>query len=277
MIRTAAILLTVILSAAAVAADDDRQKERTPVERMIETEVVVAAPVADVWQAWTTRDGLRSFFGADALIELRPGGPFEIYFVPDAPVGQRGSEGCQVLAFLPQKMLAFSWNAPPSIPTIRGERTQVVVLFEPRGPNQTRVRLVHHGWGTGDDWDKAFTYFSKAWPSVLASLEKRLGPADKGRPQFVYFIEPARPTFLQDATEEENARVAEHFKYLQLLLADGTLILAGRTVEDQPTGIVVFEAADLDTARQIMANDPAVRAGVFKARLAPYRVALQRP
>lgn len=93
--------------------------------------------------------------------------------------------------------------------------------------------------------------------------------------EFVYFVVPSRPTFLQDATEAELAVVAEHFEYLKGLLAAGRLVLAGRC-QDGPPGIVVFEARDADAARQVAADDPAVRAGVFTAEVRPYRVALIR-
>ncbi len=247
-------------------------------ERAIRMEVVVAAPVEKAWEAWTTREGIVSFFGADAKVELAVGGAFEVYFNMEAPEGSRGSEGCRVLSYVPREMLSFSWNAPLSMPNVRKERTQVVLLFERVGAARTRVRLVHHGWGVGEEWDRAFAYFTRAWGQVLESLEKRLGGegAKEARKQFIYFTEPARATFLEDATEDEQAKVSEHFRYLEGLLAEGVLILAGRTDEAQPVGIVVFEAADLDTARGIMENDPAVKAGVFKGRVAPYGVALMR-
>ena len=75
--------------------------------------------------------------------------------------------------------------------------------------------------------------------------------------------------------ESELAVVDQHLDYLKGLLSTGCLILAGRC-QDGPPGIVVFEAEDADAATSVMQNDPAVRAGVFKAELRPYRVALLR-
>lgn len=98
--------------------------------------------------------------------------------------------------------------------------------------------------------------------------------------QFLYRITPTRLAMLSEgATPEEDAIVGKHFQYLQRLLAENVLILAGRTLlEDERTfGIVIFEASDESAARQIMENDPAVHGGVMKAELFPYRVALIRP
>jgi uncharacterized protein YciI len=99
-------------------------------------------------------------------------------------------------------------------------------------------------------------------------------------PQFLYLIRPVRHTMLTEGpTEDEQFIVSEHFKYLQRLMADGVLILAGRTqdVDPEGMGIVVFNAESEDAARGIMQNDPAVHAGVFSARLFPYRIALIAP
>lgn len=90
---------------------------------------------------------------------------------------------------------------------------------------------------------------------------------------FLIVYRPPRETFTEDATDSESAAVGEHFEYLKKLMADGQLILAGRT-EDASMGLVVLEAENLDTAEKIMHNDPVIKAGVFGATLYPYRIAL---
>jgi hypothetical protein len=77
-------------------------------------------------------------------------------------------------------MLSFTWNAPPSLPEARANRSIVIVRLEPVGEKETIVTLHHVGWGDGGEWDKAFDYFSKAWPNVLSNLQKRFanGPID---------------------------------------------------------------------------------------------------
>jgi uncharacterized protein YndB with AHSA1/START domain len=144
-------------------------------------EVIVAAPASEVWNAWTTNAGAQTFFAPRTNIELARGGPFEIYFAPDAPPGQRGAEGLHVLAYVPGEMLAFEWSAPPTFPEIRkqGATTFVVVRLTPIDARKTRVVMHHLGWGQGGDWDKVYAYFDKAWDFVLGNLQKRF--AD-GRP-----------------------------------------------------------------------------------------------
>ena len=44
-----------------------------------------------------------------------------------------------------------------------------------------------------------------------------------------------------------------------------------------PAGIVIFEAEDLGAVQQIMEGDPAVRSGVFMARLNSFKLSFGWP
>jgi uncharacterized protein YciI len=98
-------------------------------------------------------------------------------------------------------------------------------------------------------------------------------------PQFLYRIQPARPGFLGGPTADEETAVGEHFAYLEDLTRRHVVLLAGRTLnEDSSTfGVVIFEAPSDAAAGDLMARDPAVRAGVFSAELFPFRIALASP
>jgi len=164
-----ALVLGLGVGAAAVAA-----------ERSIDKEIVVAASLDDAWAAWTTREGIVSFLAPDAQVDPRVGGAFQIYFNPLGAPGSKGADDMRFMALQPKKMLSFDWNAPPHLPAARAQRTFVVVRFAPLDAKQTRVSLHHTGWGDGDEWDKAYAYFDRAWGNVLAGMKKRFesGPQD---------------------------------------------------------------------------------------------------
>ena len=149
-------------------------------ERAIDKEVVVAAPIESVWQAWTTRAGIRTFFAPDAEIDARVGGAFHIHINPYAEPGLKGADDMRYMALQPPTMLSFDWNAPPSLPEVRAQRTFVVVRLAPVDAKSTRVTLHHTGWGTGGQWDDSYAYFDRAWTTVLGNLKKSFdsGPVD---------------------------------------------------------------------------------------------------
>ncbi|MFC2053911.1 SRPBCC domain-containing protein [Chloroflexota bacterium] len=153
-------------------------------EKAILAEVKVNADLEDVWDAWTTEKGIKTFFAPACNVDLCPDGLYEVYFNPGSPPGERGGEGLRVMSIQPMMMFSFTWNAPPILPKVRGQRTHVVVRFVPEGGG-TRVTLYHDGWGSGGEWDKAFEYFQKAWKEVvLARLRYRFdhGPIDWNDP-----------------------------------------------------------------------------------------------
>ena len=149
-------------------------------ERALDMDVVVDAGVDQLWEAWTTREGITSFFSPDAHIEPRVGGAFQIYMDPGAEAGMRGADDMRYLALQPKKMISFDWNAPPSLPEARQQRTFVIVRFEPVTDKTTKVTLHHVGWGDGGEWDKSYAYFDRAWGYVLGNLKARFdkGPMD---------------------------------------------------------------------------------------------------
>lgn len=157
----------ILLSGHAAIAGDERIMTKT---------IDVEAPIEAVWNAWTTESGL-SFVSGRSNVELVIGGPYEWFLdlEPDKN-GLRGGEGSQILAWVPNRMLAFSWTFPPDVPELRdaGETTQVVVFFDDLGADRVRVRLYKHGWQDGESWQRGWDYFDRAWSIVLDRLKSEL-------------------------------------------------------------------------------------------------------
>jgi uncharacterized protein YndB with AHSA1/START domain len=160
-------------------------RDSTDIEKVIVCQVDVPAPLADVWRAWTTEEGAQSFFAPKCRIDLKAGGAYEMLFDLGAAQGDQGGEGMVLLAIQPMRMLAFTWNAPPHLPEVRGQMTHVVVRLSEIESGETRVVLHHDGWGDGGEWDDAYQYFSRVWPNVvLRRLRHRFqnGPIDWSNP-----------------------------------------------------------------------------------------------
>lgn len=142
---------------------------------ILQKEVSIDASLDSVWHAWTTEDGL-AFLSPKSNIDLRIGGPYEWFLHLDADeLGKRGGEGSHILAYLPKKMIAFSWTFPPAVPELRNadERTQVIVLLD-GADGHVNVRLYAHGWQEGEPWQRGWEYFDRAWGLVLDEMKKHL-------------------------------------------------------------------------------------------------------
>lgn len=172
-------------------------------ERAIDKSIDVAATLDQAWEAWTTREGIVSFFAPDAKVEPRVGGAFQIYFDPTAPPGGKGADEMRFLALQPRKMISFDWNAPPHLAQARAQRTFVVVRFEPLTDKTTRITLHHSGWGDGGQWDQAYSYFDRAWSGVLGNLKKRF---DSGPQDWTAWLEQLKQRREQQAAASAPAR-----------------------------------------------------------------------
>jgi uncharacterized protein YciI len=93
--------------------------------------------------------------------------------------------------------------------------------------------------------------------------------------EFICILTPPRQTFVEDITDDERAIMSRHFAYLEGLLAEGKLVLAGPSL-GPVFGVSVLEAEDIDEARRIVDADPAVSCGLQTAEVSPFRVSLLR-
>ena len=59
-------------------------------DKILKKKIVVLASLKEVWDAWTTTRGVKSFFSSQAKVELVIGGVYEIYFDLKAPYGSKG-------------------------------------------------------------------------------------------------------------------------------------------------------------------------------------------
>ena len=101
-------------------------------------------------------------------------------------------------------------------------------------------------------------------------------PAPKPK-HFLIVLRPVPRLHDQTAwTKEDNAAVGAHFNRLKAAVAEGKVLLAGRTTEplDRTMGLIIFSAPDEAAAREFMNADPCVTAGVMTATLHPYGLAL---
>jgi uncharacterized protein YndB with AHSA1/START domain len=157
--------------------------------RTVQFEIVVNASRAEVFQLWTTEEGLKRFFAPRANMDLRVGGAYEMIFAPDLdPEGEnQGTKGARILRLENDRALAFEWITfvyekhpsgfgPPVVSReVRNERpipTWIEINLEdvPGRPGATRLRLVHRGFRSGGPWDDALAYFWRQWGAILGRL-----------------------------------------------------------------------------------------------------------
>src|SRR3989475_12832667 len=135
---------------------------------VIRKETITTANVEDAWKAWTTVEGVTSFFVPKANIELVVGGRYELFSSQKAPKGFQGTEGCKVLALETLKHLAFEFIAPPQFPNVRRLRTRVDVMFDQvANGGVVKLDLAHPRFLEGEEGDEFLEFSTWNWDVVL--------------------------------------------------------------------------------------------------------------
>ncbi len=152
-------------------------------ERVMELSIDVPASAADVWNAWATADGFRSWAVPFAAVDFRVGGFVESSYDPNAKPGDPNNIRNEVVAVVPGRMFVLrNTQAPEKVPfdapTFR--KTQTVVTLTALGEKSTRVTVANAGYASGAPWDGVYQFFRDGNAWTLAELRKRFenGPTD---------------------------------------------------------------------------------------------------
>lgn len=130
-------------------------------------EMELHSQINRIWDQITTLEGISSFFSPMAKIDFRIDGLFEILFNPSAPEGERGAEGMRILVIDKPNLFGFTWNSPPSIPKIRGQRTAVFIYLNSISDTITKLTFINSGYGLSSEWQESRNYFLNAWGNVV--------------------------------------------------------------------------------------------------------------
>jgi uncharacterized protein YndB with AHSA1/START domain len=169
--------LAAFLAAACVSAQTSGPISVSPVQaidsaKVLRIELSIPAPVRDVWEAFTTQQGLSSWLAPEVSVELKPGGDWLVKFP-----GSTG--GGTIVSFVPEKEIVINALAPDRFPQVRAARTRAVFTFTAEG-NSTLVSLSQTGWKNGAEWDAAYEYLAVGDAQILGMLHHRFvaGPTD---------------------------------------------------------------------------------------------------
>lgn len=152
--------------------------------RVLRHEVVVAAAPADVYAAFATAEGWRTW--AVPFAEMTPafgvGAVLETSYNPAAKVGDATNIKNKILAYIPDRMFAFqAVQAPTGFKHADLlARIFTVAELEPAGPKGTRVRLSMLGYAQGAGFDELYGFFAKGNAWTMEKLAERFekGPID---------------------------------------------------------------------------------------------------
>lgn len=134
------------------------------IERIVE----IAHPPAKVWAALTTAEGLGTWFGDAATIDLRPGGEAQMTWTS----GDKAS--IRIERVEEPAVFGFTWGIY-GLPDDDPRRTYVEFTLVPVGAG-TRLTVIESGFAQlpEDAYRKAFDGNTEGWTSELGELVEYL-------------------------------------------------------------------------------------------------------
>jgi uncharacterized protein YndB with AHSA1/START domain len=235
-------------SAARAVADVTAGSILASVEIAASPERVFKAIASDEIAKWW---GSPQLYRVTAWVgDVKPGGKFK-----STGVGHDGKpfsvEG-EFLEVDPPRKLVHTWKPQwqPELPA-----TTVTYRLE-AVEGGTRITLKHEGFGNqaGSCRDHA-----NGWERVFSWLTAFVAPSK------LYFhvrLLPPRPTFMTDMNEAEGQVMKEHGAYWAQNLMAGNVLIYGPVADPKGGwGVGVIAVDSEEQARQLEANDPAIKSG----------------
>jgi uncharacterized protein YndB with AHSA1/START domain len=175
--RCVAIALALGFGIGSARADEPLLGDRDPGAHAIEYTVVLDAPPAEVFELWSTAEGLRRFMAPGARVDGAVGGLYQITFDPAGdPEGARhGTKGARLLHLVPGEALAAEWTFPPLGAALNTPPfpTWIEVRLGPAPGHvgRTLLHFAHYGFADDPEWEQAWRFFDEGnWPLVLNRL-----------------------------------------------------------------------------------------------------------
>ena len=163
---TSLLLLGALALAPAVSAN--------PADVVV-TEAVVPAPINEVWQAFTTPQGIESWMAASGDIDLRIGGMLRTTYRRGADLNGDTAIHQTILSIDPERMLSYRVVKPPKgFPFADAiGNTWTVVYFDPIDDGHTRVTAKMFGYTNQPESQKMRAFFETGNKATLNALVKR--------------------------------------------------------------------------------------------------------
>jgi uncharacterized protein YndB with AHSA1/START domain len=155
-----------------------------PQRRRITLERTYAAPLDDVWDLWTTKDGIESWWGPDGFavtvhrLDVRAGGelayaqtavaPEQVAFMKQAKMPLTTEVLVSYTEVVPHARLGY-WTLADFVPGMEAYTVQTLVELHP-GPGDVRMVLTFDAMHD-DRWTQLM---SMGWESQLGRLGKLL-------------------------------------------------------------------------------------------------------
>lgn len=150
-------------------------------------EIEIDAGVDDIWDAFTTTEGLKSWVAPLADIDLRVGGKWRANYKQDGKLGDASTIENTILCYDPKRMISLKATGfPESFEFVdAAKETWSVFYFTPLSKTKTKITVVGLGYNDTEQSKKMRAFFETAnkysMDQLRAAMKKRIAKKQKQR------------------------------------------------------------------------------------------------
>ena len=146
--------------------------------------VMIDAPLAKCWAAYTTTQGWQNWVAPVAQVELEIGGTIKTNYRPEGSVDDDDTVVLKVVNYVPERILTLQANVTENFPEIMkadAERLFNVIEFERIDDEQTRVTSYGIGYKDTPEYQRLLKFFVTA---NEGTYEKLIAYVERGESAF---------------------------------------------------------------------------------------------
>jgi len=160
----------------ALVEDATSQVSKTGANELIlKQEVSFAAPIGDVWRAYTTAEGWTAWASPKAEVDLRVGGTIRTAY--EGEIGGSNTNTLHIVNYVPERLLTLRAELSSNWPKIMqedAEKLSNVILFDEIANGVTRIQSFGIGYTDAPEYDQLMGFFIKANESLYENLRAYL-------------------------------------------------------------------------------------------------------
>jgi uncharacterized protein YndB with AHSA1/START domain len=136
-------------------------------------EATINAPVAVLWNIWTSGEGYKALGVAKAEVDLRIGGLIRSHYDARGVLGDEETIENRILAYEPRRMIAIQIARPPkSFPFKEAwKKPWTVITLSDVDNDHTHVRIASMGFGTDKESISMQHFFEVGDADTLKTLQ----------------------------------------------------------------------------------------------------------
>lgn len=136
-------------------------------------EVLVKAPVARVWEAYTTSQGWEAWAATVAKVDFQVGGEIRTTYTPGSSVDGEDAIVQHVLNFVPEKLITLQAEVSDQWPDVLKEREKQmynVILFQRLDGESTKITSYGMGYKDTPELRAMLDFFKQANAELYRKL-----------------------------------------------------------------------------------------------------------